>query len=333
MKAIVVDKPGADWQTKDVDKPAVGPRQVLIKVHASGLCYTDIHLSEGHFPVDFPLTPGHEPAGEIVEVGAGVAGYRVGDRVGAVGLQETCGRCEWCQGGKSLFCIKQQALGVSVSGSHAEYLLVHDSSLVLLPDSLSYEQAAPILCAGYTAWAGFNWGSPEPSDTVAVLGIGGLGHLAVQYVKACGHRTIAITHSKDKEEVVRALGADEVVSNGEELMQAGGADIILATGNSTLAMEDALQGIRPDGRFVVMGVGEKPLSIPLVLLIQRRIKVVGSQHNGKRYLREALQMAADGKVRVHTELFDFDNASQAQHHLAEGRARFRAVFDFHNAQT
>jgi alcohol dehydrogenase len=327
MKAIVVEQPGSEWQVREVDKPPVGTREVLIKVHASGLCYTDIHASQGHFPADFPLTPGHEPAGEIVEVGVGVTGYRVGDRVGAVGLQETCGRCEWCQAGKNLFCKEQQALGITVSGAHAEYLVAHESSVVLLPDSLSYDQAAPILCAGYTVWSGLNWAEPKPSDTVAVLGIGGLGHLAVQYAKACGHRTIAITHSKDKEQLVRSLGADEVVANGDGLQTIGGADIILATGNSTTAMEDALQGIRPDGRLVVMGVGEKPLSIPLDLLVQRRIRIVGSQHNGKAYLKEALQMAAEGKVRVHTEMFKLDDAAKAQYHIQDGNPRFRAVFE------
>jgi alcohol dehydrogenase len=328
VKAIQIDELGGEWQTCEVPMPQVGDRQVLIRIRASGLCYTDVHATEGHLPSVFPLIPGHEPAGEVVQVGSAVTAYKIGDRVGAVGLQGTCGRCEWCQAGKPMFCLQQEAIGCTHPGAHAEYMAAHESSVVLLPDNLSYEQAAPILCAGYTVWGGLCWAEPKPGETVAVLGIGGLGHLAVQYAKAAGHRTIAISHSKDKFDLIRSLGADEIVGNGAELLALGGADIILATGNSTAAMEDAAQALRPDGRLVIMGIGERPLSLPLDLFIMRRIKVIGSQHNGKQYLRDALRLAAEGKVEVHTEMFGLDNAVVAYQRLHEGSARFRAVFDF-----
>src|SRR6056297_3231171 len=323
MKAIVVCEPGAEWQQEEIDLPVITDSQVLIRIHASGLCYSDIHISDGTLPVPFPVVPGHEPVGEIVEAGSGVTGYRVGDRVGAAALQSTCGRCEWCQSGRHMFCPEQVALGVSVQGAHAEYVAAEADSLVLLPDNLSYEQAAPVLCAGYTVWGGFCRAEPQPTDRVAVLGIGGLGHLAVQYAHACGHRVIAITHSRDKEALVRELGADKVVGSGEELMALGGADIVLATGNSTAAMGDAIQGLRPDGRFVAMGVDDQPLPIPMHLLFSRRIKVIGSQHNGMRYLREALDFVADGRVKVLTELYQMEDCTAAEQRIRQCQARFR----------
>jgi alcohol dehydrogenase len=233
--------------------------QVLIKIHASGLCYADVHITEGRWPTGaFPRTLGHEPAGEIVEVGAGVTSRKVGDRVGVAWVQGSCGRCEWCQRGKPIFCMQQIGTGINAPGSHAEYMVAYADATILLPNEISYEQAAPVFCAGYTVWSGLRFADPKPHERIAMLGIGGLGHLAVQYSKAAGFYTIAITHSKDKEESVRKLGADMVVDNGEALKQTGGADVILVTGNSYKAATEVVMGLRPDGRLLLMGASVEP---------------------------------------------------------------------------
>src|SRR6266581_7704273 len=203
MRATVVAATNARWEVKDVPTPQPGPNQVLIRIRASGLCYTDVHITKGHIPTQFPRTLGHEPVGEVTAVGPGVTTRRVGDRVGVPWVQASCGRCEWCLRGQPMFCGEQVATGIGMPGSHAEYMPAYADATMPLPDGVSYEQAAPIFCAGYTVWSGLRWANPMPHERVAVLGIGGLGHLAVQYAKAAGFETIAISHSPDKDRMIR----------------------------------------------------------------------------------------------------------------------------------
>jgi alcohol dehydrogenase len=306
-----------------VPKPA--ENQVLIRIRASGLCYTDVHITHGHIPTEFPRTIGHEPVGDIVELGPGVRTRYVGDRVGVPWIQASCGRCEWCQRGRPMFCAQAIGTGVQIPGSHAEYMVAFADATALLPDNLSYEQAAPIFCAGYTVWSGLRWADPKPAERVAVLGIGGLGHLAVQFSHAAGFHTIAISHSADKDPMIREFGAAEIVRDGASLAKVGGADIILATGNSTAAMEDAIQGLRPDGRLIAMGVDAKPLSISPMDLISKRIRVIGSQQNHREFLFEALDLAARGKVKVMTETYPLAEIGKAYDRVEQGKVRFRAV--------
>jgi alcohol dehydrogenase len=325
MKGAVVPAVKSRWEVRNVPTPEPGPNQVLIKIHASGLCYTDVHQTNGELPGPFPRILGHEPVGEIVAVGSGVGTRRVGDRVGVPWFQASCGRCEWCLRGKQLFCANLIGTSVDVDGGHAEYMRAIADATVLLPDGLSYEQAAPIFCAGYTVWSGFRRADPQPHERVAVVGIGGLGHLAVQYAKAAGFATIAVSRSSDKDRLIEQLGADEIVRDGKSLAAAGGADVILGTSNSSEAMADAIQALRPDGRLVVMGFEAKPLPVSPGDLIMRRIKIVGSQQNGHEYLYEALDYAAKGKVKVITETYELDEINKAYDRVAEGKARFRAV--------
>jgi alcohol dehydrogenase len=194
-----------------------------------------------------------------------------------------------------------------------------------LPDSLSYQQAAPIFCAGYTVWSGLRWADPQPHERVAIVGIGGLGHLAVQYAKAAGFETIAVSRSSDKDKLIRELGADEIVRDGQGLAHIGGADVILGTSNSSDAMADTIQGLRPDGRLVVMGFEPKPLPVSPADLITRRLKIIGSQQNGREYLYEALDYVAKGKVKVLAETYKLDEITRAYERVAEGKVRFRAV--------
>jgi alcohol dehydrogenase len=325
MKAAVVPAVRSSWEIKDVPQPQPGPNQVLVKMHASGICYTDVHLTLGHSPGPFPRILGHEPVGEIVAVGPGATTRKVGDRVGTAWIQSTCGRCEWCQRGRRMFCPLLKSTGIEAQGGNAEYMLMNVDATYLIPDEVSYEQAAPIFCAGYTVYGGLRWADPQPHERVAVLGIGGLGHLAVQYAKAAGFETIAVSHSPDKDKLIRELGADEIVRDGKSLAAAGGADVILSTSNSTKAMADSIQGLRPDGRLITMGIDSEPISVSLIELVSKRIRIVGSQQNGPEYLCEALDFVAQGKVKTIVETYPLAEARKAYERVAEGKARFRAV--------
>ncbi len=325
MRAAIVPAVNSAWVLGEVPTPDPGPGQVLVRIRASGICYTDVHQTRGQLPGRFPRVLGHEPVGEIVAVGAGVATRRVGDRVGVPWVQASCGRCEWCLRGKPMFCSDAVGTSVQAAGGHAEYMLAHADATMLLPDGLAWEQAAPVFCAGYTVWSGLRWAAPQPGERVAVVGIGGLGHLALQYAKAAGFSVIAVSRSPDKDRLVRELGADEVVRDGAGLARAGGADVVLGTSNSADAMADAIQGLRPDGRLVVMGFEPKPLAVSPGDLIMRRIKIVGSQQNGREYLHEALALVASGRVRVMTETYSFDDIGKAYARVEQGQVRFRAV--------
>lgn len=325
MRAAVVAAVNGPWEIKSVPDPKPGPGQVLVKMRASGICYTDVHQTLGHIPGTFPRILGHEPVGEIIEIGPGVRTRKVGDRVGVAWIQATCGRCEWCLRDRKQFCPSQEATGIQLQGGHAELMPMYAEATTLIPDGVSYEQAAPIFCAGYTVYGGLRWANPKPHERVAVLGIGGLGHLALQFAKAAGFTTIAVSHSPDKDKMIRELGADEIVRDGKGLADAGGADILLSTTNSTKSMVDCIQGLRPDGRFVAMGADAEPMVISPIDLLMKRIQVIGSQQNGREYLYEALDFVAKGKVRVLTEDYPLVDAPKAYLRVAEGKPRFRAV--------
>ena len=327
MKAAILPSLNSKWEIQEIQTPKPSPNQVLIKINASGLCYSDFHLTEGGipFPLNFPLILGHEPAGEIVEVGESVTTRKKGDRIGVPFLQKTCGRCEWCLRGKRIFCEQQQGTGVALNGGHAEYMLAYEDATMLIPNEISYEQAAPIFCAGYTVYSGLRAADPKPHDRIAIVGIGGLGHLGIQYSKAAGFHTIAITHSKDKEEMAYSLGADQVVNNGKDLKLNGGADVILVTNNSYKPAIEAFQGLRPEGRWVLMGISNEKLTIDPFSLALSRHQIIGSQQNSPEYLYEALDFVAKGKVKVINETFSLENISEAYGEVANGEVRFRAV--------
>ena len=325
MRAAVVTAINGPWEVKEVPQPKPGANQVLVKMHASGICYTDVHQTLGHIPGAFPRILGHEPAGEVVAVAPDVTSRKVGDRVGVPWIQATCGRCEWCARGRKMFCAGSKSTGMELQGGHAEYMPMYADATFLIPDGVSYDQAAPIFCAGYTVWSGLRWARPQPHERVAVLGIGGLGHLAVQYAKGAGFDTIAISHSPDKDKMIRELGADEIVRDGKGLAAAGGADIILSTTNSTKSMVDSIQGLRPDGRIVTMGADAEPIPLSIMELLTKRIQVIGSQQNGPEYLYEALDFVARGKVKTIAETYPLAEAVKAYQRVAEGKARFRAV--------
>lgn len=325
MLSSVVPSENVKWEVKEVPTPQPRANQVLLKIHASGICYTDVHITKGGLGVKFPNTIGHEPAGEIVALGEGVTTRKVGDRVGVPWLQSTCGRCEWCQRGKLFFCPNLVATGINIPGSHAQYMVAYADATQLLPDGLSYDQAAPIFCAGYTVYSGLRFAYPKPHERVAVVGIGALGHLGIQYSKASGFETIAVTHSKDKEELAYKLGADSVVPDGDILLKEGGADVILSTSNSYKATADSIKALRPDGRLILMGVSTtEPLAISPEILFKRG-HIIGSTQNDREHLYEALDYVARGKVKVMTEIFPLEDITNAYDKVANGNVRFKAV--------
>jgi len=325
MKAAIVPSLKGRWIVKEVPTPQPGTNQVLIKIRASGLCYTDVHITRGRIPADFPRTIGHEPVGDIVALGPGVTSRQPGDRVGVPWVQSSCGRCEWCLRNKPMFCENSIGTGVQTQGSHAEYMLAYADATVLLPEKISYEQAAPIFCAGYTVYSGLRWAKPQPHERVAVVGIGGLGHLAVQYSKACGFETLAVTHSRDKEQEIKNFGADHVVSNADELSEAGGADVMLVTSNSYKLALECLKGMRPDGRIVIMGISDEPITLSGSDLVMKRLRVMGSMQNDREFLYEALDLVARGKVKVVTETYPLDEIAKAYDRVEAGKVRYRAV--------
>ena len=204
-------------------------------------------------------------------------------------------------------------------------MLAYADSTILLPDAITYEQAAPIFCSGYTVYSGLRTANPKPHERIAVVGIGGLGHLGIQYSKVAGFYTIAITHSKDKEESIYKLGADQVISSGKELGTIGGADVILVTGSSYKPAIEAFRGLRPEGRWVLMGISNEKLTIPSFSLAFYRQQIIGSQQNSLDYLYEALDYVAKGKVKVITEKYSLEDIAKAYDNLANGKVRFRAV--------
>jgi dehydrogenase len=341
VKAAVIPAVNGRWELREVPTPQPGPGEVLMRVRASGVCVNDVLATTGaiRFPSVEPAITGHEPAGEVVAVGPGVTTRRVGDRVGTHWVRASCGRCDYCRlglpvtGQAAFACAAPTTTGFSVQGGHAEYMVVGADETVLLPDGLPFELAAPMLCAGYTGWSALRAGEPQPHERVAVLGIGAVGHLAVQFAHACGLETIAMTSSPDKHDVVRRLGADEVVANGAELRAAGGADVILATGNSYPAAAEALTGLRPGGRLVLSGIDPTaPFTVPPsgrgLPFIGTRMQVIGSTHNGPQYLREALDLAAAGKVTPMVETFPKEEVATVVGKVAKGAVRFRAVVTY-----
>lgn len=328
MRAAVISQFNAPWQIREMPDPRPAPGQVLIRVRASGMCGTDVHVHHGVFPLQAPFVAGHEPTGEVVELGAGVTDLKVGDRVGVFWNQKGCGHCEVCQQGRGDRCREVQTW-MHVGGGNSELMLAWASGCALLPEGVSFEDAAPIFCAGFTVMSGLRNGTPKPGERVAVLGVGGLGHLAVQFSKALGLETFAITGQEDKRQELRALGADEVVLTGDDvgrsLSAVGGADIVLSTTNSAKQISQAFAGLRPGGRLVNMGLADGALSIDPATLMFGQRELRGSTQDERSDLYEALQLVARGKVKPSIETYPLARVNEVRERLEAGKVRYRAV--------
>ena len=307
-----------------------------MRIHASGICGTDAWMASGTLEFrPFPLLLGHEGVGEVVAVGDAVTTRKIGDRVGIPMVQQTCGQCEAClkerpnSFASAINCTGGPRLtGVTVDGAFAEYIAADAEGTIVLPEGISYEDAAPTMCAGYTVWAALRRAEPKPGATIGVVGIGGLGHLAIQYAKAAGYRVVAVTKSAGKYELARQLGADEVVADGAALQAAGGADVLLHTSSSHASAIDAMNGLRPWGKVVVMGVATDELNLPAGPVAFQGFEVIGSAHNGNEYLVEALEIVAQGKVKPMIEVYPKERIGEAYEATRTGRTRFRSVVTF-----
>jgi len=333
MRAAVLTEFNQDWQFQTLADPRPAPGQVVIRIRASGMCGTDLHAHHGHLGAKLPIVLGHEPAGEVAELGAGVLDLKVGDRVGVFWNQKGCGRCAACQSGRPGHCPTAQSW-MHIGGGNSELMVAWASGCALIPDGLSFESAAPLFCGGYTVMSGLRNGDPKPGERVAVLGMGGLGHLALQLSKAVGLETIAITGQADKKAELISFGADEVLLAGDDpgavLQAAGGADVILSTTNSAKQIGAAFNGLRPGGRFVNMGVPDGPLTISAQTLMWGQRQLRGSSQDERSDLYETLTLAAAGKVKPKIELYPVTRANEVRERLQAGKVRYRAVLQHAN---
>jgi propanol-preferring alcohol dehydrogenase len=333
MRAAVVHEFGRPLQIEEVDVPEVRPGRILVKIEASGVCHTDLHAAEGDWPVkpSLPFIPGHEGVGYVSAVGAGATGAKEGDRVGVPWLHTACGHCKYCISGWETLCAGQQNTGYSVNGGFAEYVLADPTFVGRLPDGLEFAAAAPILCAGVTVYKGLKETDTRPGDTVVVSGIGGLGHLAVQYAKAMGLHVIGVDIAEDKLQLAREMGADLAINAATqdavaEVQQAcGGADGVLVTAVSPKAFEQAVAMLGKGGTMSLVGLppGTFPLSIFDTVLNRKTIRgsIVGTRLD----LMEALQFAGEGKVACHHSTDKLENINAILERMRAGKIDGRVV--------
>lgn len=335
MKAAVVHAFGQPLSIREVAVPQPGPGQLLVKIAASGVCHTDLHAAEGDWPVkpNPPFIPGHEGVGHVVAVGAGVKHVKEGDRVGVPWLYSTCGHCEHCLGGWETLCETQQNTGYSVNGGFAEYALADANYVGRLPDNVGFVEIAPVLCAGVTVYKGLKMTETKPGQWVVISGIGGLGHMAVQYAKAMGMNVAAVDIDDGKLELARRLGA-EVTVNARELdparylkEQIGGAHGALVTAVSPKAFEQAMGMTRRGGTIALNGLppGDFPLSIFDMVLNGTTVRgsIVGTRQD----LQEALDFAGEGKVRATVSTDRLENINKVFEQMRQGKIEGRVVID------
>jgi D-arabinose 1-dehydrogenase-like Zn-dependent alcohol dehydrogenase len=331
MRAMVVQEQGGDFVLEEREVPEPGPGHALVKVHACGVCHSDVFAKEGGYPgVSYPVIPGHEIAGEIAALGDGVHGWEVGQRVGVGWFGGNCGWCEPCRRGQLIDCENMGIPGVTFDGGYAEYVVVRSSALAAMPDELSPEDAGPLLCAGITTFNALRNSQTTAGDRVAVLGIGGLGHLAVQFSVRLGYETIAVARGSDKAELAAKLGAHHYVDStdgdpAEKLQALGGVDLILATATSAEAMGALFGGLRPGGKLLIVGASMDPLPVPLAALIGGDKMIEGHASGTSIDSEDTLRFSVLADVRPMTETVPLEEANAAYDKMMSGDARFRMV--------
>ena len=330
MKAVQVPKPGADFEVVERDIPEPGPRQIRIRVLACGVCHSDIITKEGLLPgMTYPRVAGHEVAGIVDAVGAELKDWKEGDRVGVGWHGQQDGTCSSCRRGDFVTCANLKISGIHFDGGYQEYMIAPVESLAHMPESLDPKEAAPLMCAGVTTFNGLRNSGARPGDLVAVLGLGGLGHLAVQFAAKSGLRTVAIARGKDKEPLARELGAWRYIdSQGQdpaaELGKLGGAGVILATVTSGDAMAAVIGGLAPKGVFMVIGAAGSLTVSPLYLLLGSRA-VKGWYSGTSIDSQDTLGFSALTGIRSRNEVFPLERAAEAYDRMMSGHARFRVV--------
>jgi NADPH2:quinone reductase len=333
MRAAVVPDAGEAFVVEERPVPEPGPEEALVAVDACGVCHSDEFVVQGTYPgIDYPRVPGHELVGEVVATGADVVRWAEGDRVGAGWHGGHCFHCEPCQRGNFLACERGDVTGVTFDGGYAEYATVPQEALAPVPDALDAVDAAPLLCAGITTYNALRNADARPGDLVAVQGVGGLGHLGVQYAHAAGYETVAVSRSPDKEPLALALGADHFVDASETdpaaaLTDLGGADLILATAPSAAAMESIHGGLGTDGQLVAVGVPAEPVSVDVMGLIGKRASVEGWGSGHARDSADTLEFSALRDVTPTVETFALADVQAAYDRMIDNEARFRVVLE------
>jgi len=320
-----------------IERPVPGPSAgtVRIKVHACGICHSDSITKEGLFPnIQYPRVPGHEVAGVIDAVGAGVAGWEPGLRVGVGWNGGYCGYCDHCRRGDFFACVRGQVTGISYDGGYGEYLIAPASAVALMPADLPFVDAAPLMCAGLTTFNALRNSGARPGDVVAVLGLGGLGHLGVQYAAKMGFYVAGIARGKDKEPLARKLGAAVYIDSqtgdpSAELQKLGGAKIILATATSGEAMSAVQGGLAVNGTLVIVGAADSMQVSPLGLLSANRA-IKGWYSGTSIDSQDTLAFSQRMGVRSMNETYPLERVAEGYDRMMSGKARFRVVLTMGN---
>jgi alcohol dehydrogenase, propanol-preferring len=330
MKAVQVSKAGGAFEVVERDVPEPGPGQIRVKVEACGICHSDALVKGGGFPgLTLPRIPGHEIAGRVDAVGDRVTGWKAGERVGVGWHGGHCFQCDACRRGLFINCKSAKVTGISHDGGYAEFVVVPYESAARIPESLSAVDAGPLLCAGITTYNSLRNSGARPGDTVGVQGIGGLGHLAIQYAARMGFRTVAISRGADKEELARQLGAHDYVDTqkvnaAEGLNALGGADLVLATAPNSEAIASTINGLKPRGKLLIVAAPFEPLQVSAFALLSGK-SIVGWPSGSSIDSEDAMAFSALTGVRPRVEVFKLEQAEEAFAKVMENRVRFRAV--------
>ncbi len=335
MKAAVVHELGAPLAVEQVARPTPAAHQVLIRIEASGLCHTDIHAAKGEWPVKptAPFIPGHEGVGLVEEVGAAVSALRRGDRVAVPWLGTACGRCDHCVSGWETLCLSQVNTGYGVDGCFAEYVVADADFVVPVPEGIDPLDAAPLTCAGVTTYKAVKLSGARPATRVAVVGIGGLGHLALQYAAIAGAEVIAVDVHDAKLDMAKELGAVHTVNAAREdaaeaIQRLGGAHAVVSTAASPQAIEAAFRSLRRNGRLVMVGLpADNEITVPVFETVLGGISIIGSIVGTRQDLREVFELHAAGRTRIVRESRSLDDVNACMDEVLSGAVTARLVFD------
>lgn len=331
MRTVQVSEPGGALELVEREVPAPGRGEVLVRVHACGICHSDSYAKAGAFPgLSYPCVPGHEIAGAIEALGEDVRGWEVGRRVGVGWFGGNCGYCEPCRRGNLMACMNMGIPGITLDGGYADYVVVRASALASIPDELAASDAAPLLCAGITTYNSLRHSAARGGDLVAILGVGGLGHLGVQFAAKLGFDTVAIARGRAKEELARELGARHYIDSlsedpAAELARLGGARVILATVTNAGAMTAVLGGLATRGQLIVLGASPEPIEVPPVMLIGGERTIAGHASGPSIDSEDTLAFSVLAGVRPMIETFPLERAAEAYERMMSGDARFRMV--------
>ncbi|MBN2732052.1 MAG: alcohol dehydrogenase catalytic domain-containing protein [Balneolaceae bacterium] len=331
MRAMQVSEPGSDFELVEKAIPTPGPNQALIKVQACGICHSDQFTKEGAMPgIEYPRVPGHEVIGTVEELGDDVSLWKKGQRVGVGWHGGHCFECEPCRRGDFINCDNGQVTGIHFDGGYAEYLLAPSEAIAGVPDDLSSEEAAPLLCAGITTFNALRNSNLRPGDMVAVQGIGGLGHLALQYANKFGCEVVAISRGTDKKELAKELGAHHFIDakaqdTVEELQKLGGAKVILCTAPNSDAMSSVVDGLGRDGKMMVVGASMDPIEVSPMQLIMGRKSVEGWPSGDATGSEDTLNFSALQDITPKIETYPLEKANEAYDRMINNEARFRVV--------